>query len=105
MLWADYVEKYPHVQWSVDANSAWTPDVAMAFLPHITALEQGSDASRKLLRVFMLEQPFPADLLIVLAHKDEPEFAAKASQAAYDVSAWRAVAEAYHKQGCVIIGL
>jgi hypothetical protein len=65
--------------WSIDANAAWTPEVAAQYLPVVNALNAGP------LRVYMVEQPFPADVL--------------ASGA--DLEPWRAVAAAYKDAGCV----
>jgi hypothetical protein len=63
-LTADYASRSPgSVQWSIDANSAWTPTVALEFLPIIADLARDCPA----LTVFMLEQPFPADFLVVVS--------------------------------------
>ena len=43
---------------AVDANSAWSPSLATEFLS-TTALDIDGDGTR----VYMLEQPFPADLV------------------------------------------
>ena len=66
------------MQWSIDANAAWTPAIARAFLPVIAAL--GCDW----LTVFMLEQPFPCDCL---------------ARDAAELAEWAEVAAAYAAVG------
>lgn len=55
-----YAARYSdgHVLWSVDANSCWTPRLALKWLGELRRLS----AELPCMDVVMLEQPFPADL-------------------------------------------
>jgi hypothetical protein len=67
--------------WSVDANCAWSPSVAMAMLETVLLPHKG--------RIFMVEQPFPVELTAVRRGCARDE----------DVEAWKRVRQAYASHG------
>uniref|UniRef100_A0A7S1C617 Enolase C-terminal domain-containing protein n=1 Tax=Bicosoecida sp. CB-2014 TaxID=1486930 RepID=A0A7S1C617_9STRA len=83
--------------WSIDANSAWTPRISMEYARVLRDFPFGADASA---RLFMIEQPFPADLL------DRPSLADSSRivdfDDVYSVAAWVAVKEAFEAVGVLV---
>jgi hypothetical protein len=90
VLWtAGYSACRDTILWSVDANSALTPESALAYLPVLRELNTAP------VSVFMLEQPFPADFLYVV--KDDVGL----SDPSYNVAAWQQVFKEYDAAGYV----
>jgi L-alanine-DL-glutamate epimerase-like enolase superfamily enzyme len=91
------------VRWCIDANASWTPDVAIAYLRVIQRLFPTSAARPEQL-LFMVEQPFPADLLPVLAAAEERAGFCGAHDAdpRYDAAAWAAVRARYARAGVLL---
>jgi L-alanine-DL-glutamate epimerase-like enolase superfamily enzyme len=54
-----------HSKWAIDANSAWTPDVALRFLRQVKEL-----VPEFLPMLYMIEQPFPVELLLQTSPED-----------------------------------
>lgn len=81
--------EHDRIYWSIDANCAWSPQVALEFLPAIRDFPYGYPIDATIL---MIEQPFPADLL------DRKGPSAGITDA-YSMTGWHAVKAAYEAIG------
>ncbi|EFA75622.1 mandelate racemase/muconate lactonizing enzyme domain-containing protein [Heterostelium album PN500] len=64
---------------SIDANSSWSPEIAIEFLPHLSTLSQ---------LISMVEQPFPVETIKTLPETEQLK--------------WKSIKDQYHKEGLLI---
>jgi L-alanine-DL-glutamate epimerase-like enolase superfamily enzyme len=87
--------------WSIDANAAWTPRIAM---DHLQLLEQYKT------RVFMVEQPFPllkshdGTTLYIPGGSKTKKTSLNKQELAAEFDAWKRVKQAYEAAGILIYG-